>query len=90
MRRLGATFAVAGFIFTWVEMITVVFGTTGDLCADPHGPNADDVTRLLWWSKFLLITQSISFGCTVCTTCAVVGGIVARHSSEAATELLLN
>jgi hypothetical protein len=52
----------------------VVFGTTGDLCADPHGPNADDVTRLLWWSKCLLITQSISFGCAVCTTCAVVGG----------------
>ena len=57
---------VVGFVYTWVEMIAVVFGHTGDVCADATGPDAGHITRLLWWSKAVLWIQISMVGCGCC------------------------
>jgi hypothetical protein len=62
---------VIGFVYSWVEMITVVFGHTGDVCADASGPDAGHITRLLWWSKAVLWIQISMLGCSCCVACSV-------------------
>jgi hypothetical protein len=57
---------LVGFIWTWVMMISVVFGETGDACTHAAGPHAGHITRLLWWSKALLWTQIIFLGTACC------------------------
>jgi hypothetical protein len=66
---------LVGFVYSWVMMISVVFGHTGDTCADAAGPDAGHITRLLWWSKALLWIQLCMIGCgcsgfTVLSACS--------------------
>jgi hypothetical protein len=65
MAKAGLCVALLFFYLicsSWSQLIEAVFGGGAcGVCADPGGPNGEDVTNLLWWSKRFLGIQIFWF-----------------------------